>query len=142
MSNSLYDIDPQEPSCGNCVSGEYDSSDDCYNQETWYRCGNDATASMKLTGDETEDAKNCGFYKPVIIERCSFCHKKMNIPVYKVEYWSYDFFPAACCSQKCEDKHGYQFYWWAMGDCEQRWWMKLIYRFNRWIVKPEPKYDY
>ena len=54
---------------------------------------------------ETAVSKYCTHYKPITVDKCSWCGKTMGIPLHDVKYhavyyWGED---EPACSQECED---------------------------------------
>lgn len=62
--------------------------------------------------DKDEPATECGWYEPVLIEKCAECGNEMNVPEYLWDIWAINFesdCTEAVCSHLCrarvQDKH-------------------------------------
>lgn len=110
----------RKPSCYDCVHSEiiegargsfYDpevpDEAQCMNKEIGEQWNEKYEKIFEEVGfDEDKLPSKCGYFKPIIIGKCSLesCQKEMNVPEYNWPYWATEHLAHAVpvCSEECK----------------------------------------
>ena len=94
---------PEPISCFNCtharVYGGYGGSYECPPEPPEFECALADVPDNILEQDEP--AETCPLYKPVLINKCGECGKKMNVPENMWNIYAHGMDTVPCCSELC-----------------------------------------